>query len=219
MNPVARSAVHVFPQVRAHEMADIRPTMEPMSTHPTTAVLLAAGAGSRFAGPTHKLLAPFRGSTVIAHSLAAVLDAGFDSIVVVTGAVDVSSELPHDPRIHVVHNPHWSDGQATSVQCGLDTARSLGSDAVVIGLADQPMVSPHSWRDVAACDSPIAVATYDGVRGNPVRLHSSVWHLVPSHGDTGARDLIRLHPELVSQVACGGSGADIDTHEDLDTWT
>ena len=186
---------------------------------PTVAILLAAGAGSRFTGPGHKLLAPFRGSTVIGHSLRAVLDAGFETVIVVTGAADIAAQLPDDPRLVVVHNPVWADGQATSVRCGLDRAHQMGADQVVIGLGDQPMVTASAWRDVASSQSPIAVATYDGVRGNPVRLHSSVWHLVPEHGDTGARDLIRLHPELVSQVACEGSGADIDTHEDLDTWT
>lgn len=195
------------------------------ATSPTVAILLAAGAGSRFTGPGHKLLAPFRGSTVIRHSLAAVLAAGFDAVIVVTGAADIATQLPDDPRLPgeppliVVHNPAWADGQATSVWCGIDRARELGAEQVVIGLADQPMVTSNAWRAVASRRSPIAVATYDGVRGNPVRLHSSVWHLVPTHGDTGARDLIRLHPELVSQVACEGSGADIDTHEDLDTWT
>jgi len=228
MNPVASTQKERYRRSEGtrglHDTADLAPQWVAMSTpraatSPTVAILLAAGAGSRFTGPGHKLLAPFRGSTVIGQSLEAVLAAGFDAVIVVTGAADIATQLPDDPRLIVAHNPEWADGQATSVQCGLDRARELGAEQVVIGLADQPMVTSHAWRTVASSQSPIAVATYDGVRGNPVRLHSSVWHLVPTHGDTGARDLIRLHPELVSQVACEGSGADIDTHEDLDTWT
>jgi CTP:molybdopterin cytidylyltransferase MocA len=34
----------------------------------------------------------------------------------------------------------------------------------------------------------------------------------------GARHVLGQHPELISEVACEGSSADIDTQEDLDQW-
>ena len=89
----------------------------------------------------------------------------------------------------------------------------------LIGLADQPFVSSTAWSEVARCTSPIAVATYDGVRGHPVGLADSVWPLLPTTGDVGARDVMRLRPELVREVACEGSADDIDTEEDLAPWT
>src|SRR6185503_14055349 len=52
----------------------------------TTAVLLAAGGGSRFAGTTHKLLATIDGVPVFRRSLDHLLGAEFDRVVVVTGA-------------------------------------------------------------------------------------------------------------------------------------
>lgn len=191
----------------------------------TVAVVLAAGAGSRFSGPTHKLLAPLGtetvagtpADTVAGRAIGAARAAAIGPVIVVVGAVDLPSDVT--AGCLVVCNPNWAEGQATSVQCAVTAARANGADAVVIGLADQPFVTPDAWQAVASSTSPIAVATYDGVRGNPVRLHESVWSLLPVTGDSGARDLIRLRSELVSEVACGGSSADIDTQEDLDSWT
>ena len=182
------------------------------------AVILAAGAGSRFQGDTHKLLAPFRSTTVIDAVLDNVERAGFDAVVVVTGAADIPPEVLDRPRFHVAPNPSWAEGQATSLQVGVAAADALGADAVVVGLGDQPLVTTNCWRNVAAGRTPITVATYDGHRGNPVRLERSVWPLLPTDGDVGARHVLSQHPELISEVACEGSSADIDTQEDLDQW-
>lgn len=182
-------------------------------------VLLAAGAGSRFVEKNHKLLASLRGRPVISHSLSALRSAGFDEVVVVTGAVDLSHLLE---GVTALHNPDWATGQRSSVLCALAYAREHSFDAVVVGLADQPFIDPSAWKMVAASDAPVAVATYDGIRGNPVRLDKSVWDLleeVTAEPDAGARTLMHLHPELVREVACKGISADIDTTEDLKQWT
>lgn len=196
------------------------------------AALLAAGGGSRFQGPTHKLLAPLGGTTVWERSLRRVVDAGFDHVVVVTGAVDLASSAhtPDDDSVTAAvmkgvvtfrHNPHWAEGQAGSVRCAVAAADELGADRVTIGLADQPFVDSESWRSVADApdDCRIVIATYDGQPGpNPVRLDRSVWPLLPRSGDAGARHLITEHPSWVCRVVCVGSSADIDTLEDLDRW-
>jgi CTP:molybdopterin cytidylyltransferase MocA len=121
-----------------------------------------------------------------------------------------------------VHNPDWSTGQRSSVLAAIEYAQEHGFESIVVGLGDQPFIPADAWQAVAETDSPIVIATYDGVRGNPVKLSSTVWELFRStegDPDTGARDLIRLHPELVREVACKGNSADIDTTEDLSTWT
>jgi CTP:molybdopterin cytidylyltransferase MocA len=185
----------------------------------TTAVLLAAGGGTRFVGQTHKLLALLDGIPVFQHSLDHVVAAGFDHVVLVTGAVDLDIDRP---GVTTVHNPEWQQGQAGSLQRALTTAQAHHSEFIVVGLADQPFVAASAWRAVATAEStaPIVVATYDGQRGpNPVRLHRSVWPQLPTDGDEGARTLMRLHPEWIDEVACEGSAADIDTLEDLGSWT
>ena len=181
-------------------------------------VLLAAGSGSRFRGDSHKLLARLDDRALVEHTLDEVLAAGLDEVVVVSGAVDLRPVVGDRP-VTYVENAHWSGGIATSLQAGVAAARAAGHAAVVIGLADQPGVTAAAWRQVAAAGStPIAVATYDGRRANPVRLGAQVWPLLPEDGDEGARALQRERPDLVTEVPCEGSGADIDTVEDLHGW-
>jgi CTP:molybdopterin cytidylyltransferase MocA len=181
----------------------------------TAASRIAAGGGSRFEDDTHKLLVMFRGRPLYRHALDAVIEAGLDETIVVTG----SAPLDLAPGLTVVANSRWDEGQATSVRTGLDAAERAGHDAVVIGLADQPLIPAEAWRLVAACNErPVAVATYDGRRANPVRLHREVWSLVPSEGDEGARRLVRGRQDLVCAVACPGNPVDIDTVEDLRRW-
>jgi molybdenum cofactor cytidylyltransferase len=184
----------------------------------TAAIVLAAGGGTRFAGEAHKLLAAVRGRPVVAHAVSAALDAGLDEVLVVVGAVDLGDALPDS--VTLVRNDRWSEGQATSVRAGLDAAERKGHDAVVVGLGDQPFVGADAWRAVAgASEWPIAVATYDGRRRNPVRLSRDVWDLVADSGDEGARALMRSRPDLVGEVPCQGTAADIDTVEDLEQWS
>lgn len=185
----------------------------------TVGVLLAAGGGKRFAasgGRTPKLLTPFRGRPLLLWALDAALDGGFDDTWVVSGATDLSSVLP--PGLSVIHNPKWADGQATSVTLAIDAAREARFDAVVVGLADQPMVPATAWRAVADSDSPVAVATYSGRRRNPVRLAREMWHLVPVNGDLGAKVVMRHQPWLVEEVPCSGDPRDVDVWEDLARW-
>jgi CTP:molybdopterin cytidylyltransferase MocA len=181
----------------------------------TLLVLLAAGAGSRFEAAQHKLLAPLAGRPVIEHAVAAALASGVGPLLVVAGAVALPESVTGRAGVRVVDNPAWADGQSTSLAVAIDIARTEGVDAIVVGLGDQPFVTPDAWRGIAASSSPIAVAVYDGERRNPVRLHRSVWHLIAHQGDEGARSLIQLRPDLVEPVPCTGSSADVDTVEDL----
>ncbi len=184
----------------------------------TAAIVLAAGRASRFGGEDGaKLLAPFRHRPLVRWALDAASEAGFDEVLVVTGAADLVEFLP--AGIVPVDNPRWAEGQATSLAAGLDAAEARGHDVVVVGLGDQPLVTAAAWRAVGAADAAIAVATYDGVRRNPVRLAREVWSDVDREGDEGARTLMRRRPELVVEVACAGDPVDVDTREDLDRWS
>ena len=189
----------------------------------TAAIVLAAGGGSRFTasgGEGHKLLAPYLGRTVVEWSIEAATAAGLDATYVVRGATDLPVPSLSQGAVTFVRNDRWREGIATSLLAGVARARQDGHAAVVVGLGDQPLVQTEAWRRVArAATSPLAVATYEGERGNPVRLSSMAWPLLPSAGDEGARVVMRRRPDLVVEVPCPGRAADIDTVDDLATWT
>jgi CTP:molybdopterin cytidylyltransferase MocA len=120
----------------------------------------------------------------------------------------------------IVTNDAPARGISSSLQVAL---RALEADesveAVVVGLADQPFVGPDAYRRVAAVladGSQLAVATYGGVRGNPVLIGRAHWdEVLALEGDEGARVLLRRHGAV--EVPCDGTGepTDVDTPEDL----
>ena len=154
---------------------------------------------------------------MISWVLDAVSTADIDETIVVVGAIGLDEEL-EGRDVVVIENPDWEDGQATSLQVAWREADRRGHDAIVVGLGDQPMVSASAWDAVARSSSPIAVATYDNRRRNPVRLAKQVWPLLPDSGDEGARSVVRVRPDLVVEIPCQGHADDIDTLEDLRRW-
>ena len=181
----------------------------------TVGILLAAGAGTRFTANEHKLHATIEGVAVWKHSLQQLLAAHIGPTIVVTGA----TPLELDPyEVHEAHNPDWAQGQATSLLAGITFAQRHQAAAAVIGLADQPGISPEAWQRVATTDAIIATASYDGEPGHPVKIDASLWPQLPETGDFGARALLRKYEHLVERIPCSGSPFDIDTTKDLDQW-
>jgi CTP:molybdopterin cytidylyltransferase MocA len=191
-----------------------------MSKKDVSAILLAAGAGSRFGGG--KLLAKLNDMPLAEHSLLALEASPVDETIVVVGAdAERLREVCEPYGVRVVENPDWADGMSTSLRAGL---RSLGPEvrAAVILLADQPLVGAGVvGRLVEAFEAgaKVAVATYGGEPRNPVLFSREVWPPLEAQlsGDEGARAFLRRHPELVTRVRCDeiGDPADVDTAEDL----
>jgi len=180
------------------------------------AVVLAAGGGSRWTGPGHKLLADLDGRPLAAHAIGAAAAAGLDELVVVTGSVDLSAVIPEGAT--VLHNEAWSDGQAGSIRLAVEHAEAAGHEAIVFGLADSPGVPAGAWRAVADAEGPLVVAVFDGLRRPPTKVGRRFWDELPASGDSGARSLLAERASEVVEVACAGSPVDVDTVEDLRLW-
>ncbi|CAN5210228.1 nucleotidyltransferase family protein [soil metagenome] len=189
-----------------------------------SAVLLAAGAGSRFGGG--KLLASYRGRPMIEAVLSELREAPVDEIIAVVGesAGEERERLRRVCSLHgarIAENPKWEGGISTSVKRGL-SACAPDSRAAVIVLGDQPLVGAAAvGRLVSAFEDgvDIAAATYGGRQRNPVLFARSVWPILQKEisGDKGARRFLREHTDLVTEVPCDevADPADVDTVEDL----
>jgi CTP:molybdopterin cytidylyltransferase MocA/SAM-dependent methyltransferase len=185
-----------------------------------TAVVLAAGAGSRFGGG--KLLAALEGRPILQHVLDRLAGSGVDDVVVVLGAdADEIERVIEWRGERRVRNPSPSRGLASSLQVGV-AAVGDAADAALIVLGDQPRLPARAIRallDAQIDDTqPIAVPVYGTNAGrNPVLLGRSAFPLVEeASGDHGLGPLLAEHPELVREIAIRveGGNPDVDTKAD-----
>jgi CTP:molybdopterin cytidylyltransferase MocA len=185
-----------------------------------SAIVLAAGAGSRFGGG--KLLAPFGGKTLIEATLLGLREAPVDETIVVAGNdAEGLRGFCESYGVCLVENEDWAEGMATSVKKGLASC-SPDARAAVVALADQPLVGAEAvGRLVRAYGrgASVAVATYGGERRNPALFARGVWSMLEEElsGDEGARRFFKRHPEMVTEVPCDdvADPTDVDTVEDL----
>ncbi len=195
------------------------------------AVLLAAGEGARLGGRPKALL-ELGGVPLILRQLIALSGAGVDEVVVVLGhhAQAVEAAVRAFP-ITLAHNPRPQDGQASSVRVGLQ-ALSARVDAVIVALADQPLIdaqdiialiSAYKQRGTAAMVVPrVSLAGAPGapgVPGNPVMFEAALreqW--LNGEADLACRKWRERHPDRVHWFDTNNQRyqVDIDTAEDLE---
>lgn len=183
------------------------------------ALVLGAGAGSRFGGG--KLLAKLAGKSLLQHVLDRVAEAGVGEIIVVLGADADAVEGAIDWRAEQrVRNPDPERGLASSLQVGM-AAVDPDVDAVLVLLGDQPLVTLEAIRALldAPVDParPIVVPGYDDDAGrNPVLIRRAALSLADeADGDRGLGPLLVVHPDLVHEIPVPGSNPDVDTPADL----
>jgi CTP:molybdopterin cytidylyltransferase MocA len=177
-------------------------------------LLLAAGSGSRLGRP--KALVELGGERLVDRGVRTLTDGGCSPVLVVLGAADTAV-----PGALTVKNPDWATGMGSSVRAGIDAVPD-SADALLVALADQPLVTAEAVRRLLhAYDqgARAAVATYNGNPRNPVMLGREHWSTVYSMAeqDVGARPFLRAYSHLVTTVDCDdiASPEDIDTEEDL----
>lgn len=139
---------------------------------PVGIVILAAGASTRMGKP--KQLLPYRGRSLLSHTVEVAIASVCRPIVVVLGAdaEQIRQEVNQFP-VQVVENFWWTEGMSASIRCGIQTlaATSQTTEAVVIALCDQPFISAqvinHLVETHRLTGKPIVASEYAGTLGVP----------------------------------------------------
>ncbi len=183
-------------------------------------VVLAGGHGDRLGGEVPKPLALLAGVPLVTRALDAITETELSPVVLVVGrrGNDVAGAAPQG--VMVVHASRWHEGIAHSLHAGLDAVEPYAQvSAVCVGLADQPLVGAESYRRLVRAHeagATLAVATYSGVRANPVLLARPLWDEARAlTGDVGARALMEDHDVVEVDCSDTGSPDDVDTIDDL----
>jgi molybdenum cofactor cytidylyltransferase len=192
-----------------------------MRNTPTAGIILAAGESSRFGQP--KQLVKLHGRMLVAWVIDAALASRLEAVFLVLGRDhrEIGDALGH-PKLEVVFNPRYHEGQSTSLTAGLFRIRDR-FPAVMFLLGDQPLVDASTINRLLEkfrhSGKTICVPVHRGQRGNPALFSRAHYDdLAQLSGDKGARDIIAAHPDQVLEVPVADPALflDIDTQADVD---
>ena len=194
---------------------------------PLEAIVLAAGASSRFSGG--KLLAPWGDGVLLDGALATAFAAPVRFVSVVWGADQrvlaaaqaFATRAGEPDRLRLVHAEHHNDGMAASLKAGV---ASLAPDSVggFVFLGDMPRIAPTIAARLADALDGAALAAapvFEGRRGHPVLFSASLFPaLLALSGDRGAASVLTALGDQLSLVVSPDDGVlyDVDRPEDLD---
>jgi molybdenum cofactor cytidylyltransferase len=187
-------------------------------------ILLAAGYSKRF-GSNKLLQALPEGSadagTPIALAAARhFLEALPDSVVVVRPRAQKLAGILRDAGCNTVVCKNAGEGMGTSLAAGVRATSD--ADGWIVALADMPFIRPDTIRAVAKAlqdGAAIVAPSFRGERGHPVGFARRFYEELASlHGDDGARQLLKQHPDAVTlyEVEDPGVVRDIDQPSDLE---
>jgi molybdenum cofactor cytidylyltransferase len=181
-----------------------------MTTERVTGLVLAAGGSRRLGQP--KQLLPYRGRTLLDHTLDTARACGFDQLICTVGdalpGVDFTG-------FEVVENPNRGEGCSSSIAAAL-TAVDARSDVLVLLLGDQPGVRAETVAALLAGrgDARFAACRYDDGRGHPFAFGRAAFgELSAMHGDKAVWKLLDVYADEVVEVPIAGP-----VPLDIDTW-
>ncbi|NTZ43101.1 NTP transferase domain-containing protein [Altererythrobacter sp. SALINAS58] len=177
------------------------------------AVVLAAGRASRFGGG--KLDATCAGKPVGAHVLSAIGDAG-----IAPGIIIIPEETPTFAAAasewEKVVNERAQSGLGSSLALAAQIASARGFPALLVVLADMPLLSPGFLMKLIVSVPPAATRYPPDRPGVPALLPASLYpDLLELAGDHGATALLAGRNDLTLVEPPPDMLIDVDTQDDL----
>jgi xanthine/CO dehydrogenase XdhC/CoxF family maturation factor/CTP:molybdopterin cytidylyltransferase MocA len=187
--------------------------------HADIATIVLAAGGSRRLGRPKQLL-ELEGRPLVQRVAATCVasEAGPVGVVLGSGAAAVADALGALRVAHIV-NDDWQQGIASSIRAGLRWAQTTTAGALLIVLADQPLLDvAHitALRDTWLAGAPIVASRFDGVCAAPAVFDRSLWPaLAQLEGDQGAGGLLRA--DGIAAIDWEPGAIDVDTADDMHT--
>jgi molybdenum cofactor cytidylyltransferase len=163
------------------------------------AVVLAAGAGSRFGGG--KLVSPWGDGLLLDGALTAAFAAPARAVTVAWGAdprVVAAAEafaarIGEAARLRLVHTERHAEGMAETLKAAV-ASLPPDSEGAFVFLGDMPRVRPEILPELAlavAAGARAAAPVFGGQRGHPVLFGASLYpSLMTLSGDRGAASML-----------------------------
>ncbi|WP_420645741.1 selenium cofactor biosynthesis protein YqeC [Candidatus Leptofilum sp.] len=170
-----------------------------------TAVILAAGEGKRM-GQQAKQLLPWGNTTVLGQTIANVKQTAVHDHLVITGhEAEAVRQISAEAKIKTLHNSDYAAGEMLSSLQTAVHALDESVTAVLVVLADQPMVEATTmdllleayWQGHGDLIAPI----FEGKRGNPVLIGRRYFaELLTLPSGKAPRTLLRRHADQLHLV-------------------
>ena len=195
------------------------------------AIVLAAGASTRFGPERNKLTEEIGGKPMVACAVDAIEEAGIESTYVILGFDGPAVEAAlHGRDYHAVLNPNWERGMGGSLASGIQALPPNRFRGVLVCVADLPDIdaqtigrvleqfSESGQESSVRASREIVVPTHAGRRGHPVLFGAAYFsELGRLAGDRGGKQILSAHPASVIEVETDSDAIlrDVDTPADL----
>ncbi|MFD2214476.1 nucleotidyltransferase family protein [Metabacillus endolithicus] len=190
-------------------------------------IYLAAGHSSRMG--TCKLSLPLAGDSLGTMALKEIVKSKLNHLVIVTKDFQPTWLRTIEP--YLTNSIHWEHiislqahlGQSYSLRTGIQRAKQVGADAVIIFLADQPFITSQLINKLIDRKSNEYdfIASFDGVSIKPPILFQKKGFdsLLKINGDQGARSFLKTGMLKGLKININDNQLiDIDTLEQYETY-
>ena len=174
-----------------------------------------------------KALLPLRGSTFLGHLLEVIhqskknaesgKEVGCTRVVLGAHTKEITDKIPLDHSA-IVLNPHWKEGQLSSIKEAIRSLKEVQTDAIILFLVDHPLVSAELVSELVhqfyVSGRAIVLPKFGGKRGHPVIFASRLYaELLAAPAEQGARTVVWAHQDEVLEVPTNEEGVVLNLND------